>query len=186
MVEPLGSAPVVEGVSSRRLRALIRYWNDKRGDRPMPRRAQIDPIEIPQLLPIVLIADVTSAGVRMRLLGTEATSAYGQETRGCLVSEIQFGEFTSYWRDAFALVAASAAPASAGGAFRTGNLSCGVEMVLLPLTNDDVAVSQIFGGLLVRSLPLAGLFERPVPRTYIAPFADQIDAELQRAECSGR
>ncbi len=186
MVEPLGSVPLGEGVRSGRLRALVRYWNDKRGDLPMPRRGQIDPIEIPRLLPIALIADVTSDGARMRLLGTEATDAYGREIRGSLVSEIQFGEFTSFWQDAFTLVATSAAPASAGGAFRNGNLSCGIEMVLLPLTDDGAAVSQIFGGLLVRPLPQAGLSGRPVPRTYITPVADYTDAELQRAECSGR
>ena len=45
-------------ITDARLRALYEYWMEKRGDRAMPARADIDPTEIPDLLPIVGLADV--------------------------------------------------------------------------------------------------------------------------------
>ena len=37
------------------LRDLYDYWNRVRGDRPMPKRADIDPTAIPKLLPHIMI-----------------------------------------------------------------------------------------------------------------------------------
>src|ERR1700752_661441 len=96
------SEPIAGTVHSARLRALMGYWSEKCGERAMPFRRQIEPTEIPGLLSIVLLADVAPAGPRMRLLGTEATNAYGRETRGGAIADIQFGEFTVPWQEAFA------------------------------------------------------------------------------------
>ena len=74
--------PIAETLRSARLAALIRYWAEKSGGRAMPFRQQIEPTEIPRLLPITLLADVTPSGATMRLLGSEATNAYGKEIRG--------------------------------------------------------------------------------------------------------
>jgi len=139
-------------IASIRLRALMRYWNEKRGSRPMPLRLQIDPIEIPNALPVALLAQVTPSGPRMRLLGTEATNAYGRETKGQLVREIQFGEFDVTWQDAFERVIQSVAPVIAVGTYARGTEICRVETLLLPLTVDGYSVDQIFGGLVIRPL----------------------------------
>ena len=142
--------PITETIRSARLRALLRYWVEKSAGLTMPFRRQIEPIEIPGILPITLLADVTPAGARMRLLGTEATNAYGSEIRNCLVSDIQFGEFTVSWQDAFSRVVQSARPAYATGTYNRGAEFCRVETVLTPLTKDGSSISQIFGGLLIR------------------------------------
>src|SRR5580658_1065080 len=42
------------------LHALYAYWNTLRGGRPLPRRADIDPTEIPKLLPQILMYDVVA------------------------------------------------------------------------------------------------------------------------------
>jgi hypothetical protein len=34
-----------------RVRAIYRYWDSKRNGRLMPRRADLDPVDIPKLLP---------------------------------------------------------------------------------------------------------------------------------------
>ena len=115
----------------------------------MPSYRQIDPIEIPWLLPIILIADTTSAGTRIRLMGTDATAACGQEMRGKLVHEFEMGDYTPLWLTAFAVVRRSCNPASAGGAFRRGDERLKGEAVLLPLSDDGVSVSHVLGGLLV-------------------------------------
>ena len=40
---------------------LYRYWWEKRGSRPAPFRADLNPVEIPDLLPIINLIDVTWA-----------------------------------------------------------------------------------------------------------------------------
>jgi hypothetical protein len=142
--------PITETIRSVRLGALLRYWVEKSAGLAMPFRRQIEPTEIPGILPITLLADVTPSGARMRLLGTEATNAYGSETRNCLVTDIRLGEFTVSWQDAFARVVQSASPTYAAGTYSRGTELCRVETVLTPLTEDGASISQIFGGLMIR------------------------------------
>ena len=162
---------IAETVRSARLRALLRYWAEKSAGRAMPFRQQIEPAEIPRLLPIVLLADVTPSGAKMRLLGSEATNAYGKETRGLAVADIQFGDFTVPWLDAFFRVTTSAKPAFAMGTYRRGNELCRIETVLMPLTEDGLSISQIFGGLLIRSALSSGTIGQDSIRDFSMPFA---------------
>ena len=149
------SASEGSSVDNPRLLALIRYWNAKRGSRSMPSRQQIDPIEIPRLLPIVLVAERVAVGARIRLLGTEATEAYGRETRGKLVTEVALGEFTPLWLNAFMRVTETGAPIAAGGQYRTPDHRRSVEMVLMPLSDDGVSVSHILGGLMIMPMQMS-------------------------------
>src|SRR6267378_237101 len=111
----VGTIPDGESVKNARLQGILRYWNEKRGDRPMPALQQIDPIEIPKLLPIILIADILPTITTMRLLGTDSTNAYGRETRGRDVNELSLGDFSPFWQEAFALVRGLGRPALATG-----------------------------------------------------------------------
>lgn len=113
----------------------------------MPSRQQIDPVEIPRLLPIVLIAERVAVDARIRLLGSEATNVYGREIRGKLVTEIAFGEFTPLWLKAFMRVIAIGLPTAAAGPFHRPDRHHNIEVVLLPLSDDGVSVSHIIGGL---------------------------------------
>src|SRR5258708_29988411 len=42
------------------------YWRAKRADRSMPRRSDIDPADIPTLLPHILITEMLEQGTRYR------------------------------------------------------------------------------------------------------------------------
>jgi hypothetical protein len=165
--------PITEAIRSARLRALLRYWVEKSAGLAMPFRRQIEPTEIPSILPITLLADVTPAGARMRLLGTEATSAYGSETRNCLVTDIQLGEFTVSWQDAFLRVVRSARPAYATGTYSRGTELCRVETVLTPLTEDGASISQIFGGLMIRSAGRDAMIARDGSGGFIVVLNDR-------------
>jgi len=44
------------------LQALYEYWDTARGDHPMPRRADIDPSQIPKLLPYIIMYNAVSGG----------------------------------------------------------------------------------------------------------------------------
>ena len=56
----------------------------------MPTRRDIDPTEIPQLLPNVQMIDVIGNGARYRyrLIGTELVAAFGREYTGKFVDEL--------------------------------------------------------------------------------------------------
>jgi hypothetical protein len=55
--------------------------------RALPSRSDIDPIEIPRLLPHIMLVDVMGPGLyRYRLVGTEIATAMGVNARGVLLS----------------------------------------------------------------------------------------------------
>jgi hypothetical protein len=65
------------------LQALYEYWNTARADRPMPRRADIDPGKIPKLLPHILMYGVVpGGGYTIRLVGEEIVSFAGRNATG--------------------------------------------------------------------------------------------------------
>jgi len=58
---------------SPRCAALLEYWDRKRGARPMPSRAEIDPAELKPILPHIMMLTAEHAPFRVlyRLVGTE-------------------------------------------------------------------------------------------------------------------
>src|SRR3546814_12264962 len=78
-----------------RLRVLARYWVTRCRDGLGPRRADIDPLEFPPLLPNVILLDriATPQGdrFRFRLAGTAVVDFAGQELTGRYLDEVQIG-----------------------------------------------------------------------------------------------
>jgi hypothetical protein len=72
------------------LAALLGYWQDKRGRRRCPDKADIDPAEIPRLLPNIVLIDAAAEGgeCRYRLAGTRASEMMGKEVRGKTLGEL--------------------------------------------------------------------------------------------------
>lgn len=72
------------------LNALWTYWVSKHGDSGLPRRRDIDPTEIPRLLPHLQLVDRVEPDhrFRYRLCGTAIAEAYGRELTGHLVEEV--------------------------------------------------------------------------------------------------
>jgi hypothetical protein len=62
---------------------LIDYWRERRGERALPRRSQIDPADFVQLLPSVFIAvRAEGGGYRFRLVGEAVSEAHGHALVG--------------------------------------------------------------------------------------------------------
>jgi len=70
--------------------ALFDYWNSIRADKPIPRRADIDPVKIPRLLPFILLVDeLPPAGQgRIRLFGTGLVELFGEDRTGTQFKDI--------------------------------------------------------------------------------------------------
>jgi hypothetical protein len=65
------------------LSALWRYWDGKRAAGVMPRRRDLDPLlEVPKLLPHLLLVERIDGRFRWRLAGSAVVEAYGQELSG--------------------------------------------------------------------------------------------------------
>jgi hypothetical protein len=72
-----------------RLEQVYRYWRGKAAGRAMPSRGDIDPIEIPKLLPDVMLVERHEDGrYRYRLIGTENTRAHGMNATGRFLDEV--------------------------------------------------------------------------------------------------
>ena len=85
------AAPSLE-LDDSRLRRLFAYWLEKRGDRPFPAKAEIDPVEFSYILGYVTLVDVERDPRRYRfrqdgsilvaLSGTDYTGRYLDELPG--------------------------------------------------------------------------------------------------------
>src|SRR5215470_982711 len=63
--------------------ALYQYWNARRGIRLMPSRADIDPVEMRQWLPRIMLVDVDPEGkFTYRLVGTQIVDLLGVNPTG--------------------------------------------------------------------------------------------------------
>lgn len=63
----------------------LAYWERTKGDRTMPRKQDIDPVDIPaRILPHLQVIEVLGQGeaFKYRLVGTEVSKTFGQEYSG--------------------------------------------------------------------------------------------------------
>jgi len=99
-------------------RQLFDYWDARCIGDTLPRRADIDPIDFPRLLPSISLLEVENAGqrhaehrVKVRLAGTRLRDMYGRETTGLYLDEFLPPQNDSYWTAAFTRVISQGKPA---------------------------------------------------------------------------
>src|SRR5689334_21377806 len=90
------------------LAAALAYWDRKRDGRCMPARRDLDPLlEIPRLLPWVMLADVLRDPLdfRYRLIGTGVVNRSRRDFSGRRFSEMpQAGPDSRIWQDRVTVV----------------------------------------------------------------------------------
>lgn len=71
------------------LMAAFDYWARQSAGRLLPRRRDIDPVDIPNLLSILMLVEVLPSGrYRYRLIGTENADAFGMNATGRHLDEV--------------------------------------------------------------------------------------------------
>jgi hypothetical protein len=119
---------------------LYRYWLAKCGGRPIPARRDIDPTEIPALLPYLGIIENADGQLRYRLIGTALGQQIGRDVTGGAVGS--YIPAAPGLRATVELVCTVARPV-----FNTGRLGAGFihnsSALLLPLSEDGTAVNMI-------------------------------------------
>lgn len=75
------------------IRSFFQYWAARRGDRRCPDKAEIDPVDIPSLVPDLILYDApdVTGSFRYRLAGARATRILGREARGMTHRELHAG-----------------------------------------------------------------------------------------------
>lgn len=137
------------GLSQPVLGSVLDYWEKKRGTRRMPRRADIDALELkPYLRHLFLIEALGGGEFRYRLIGSEITERYGRNSTGKTVREI-YGAMPAicdWMTDMLLAVTQRARPVLASGPLSAINKDHVVsESLHLPLADDGEIVTMIFG-----------------------------------------
>lgn len=128
----------------------LRYWNRKRGGRPMPARRDIDPVEVPQLLPNLQLTEVVDGGTRFRyrLVGTAIVEAFGAEFTGKYVDELLSGDRSRFTHDFYRAVCTARRPVFIRSRYLGGkDTNHTANRLLMLLSADGVQVNMILGAL---------------------------------------
>lgn len=134
--------------SETRLVQALEYWQRKRGNRSMPSRTDIDPSEIQDLLPNVVLVDVLHDPLdfRIRLDGTAVVEQQRGDYTGQLFSTLWPNVSESrMWHD-YTTVVRTRRPLYTGIPYAGPDEEVrSVRHVLLPLSNSGSSVDVIFG-----------------------------------------
>lgn len=132
---------------SPRIRRFYEYWNGKRGGRAMPSRADIDPAEIKDLLPGIILIDVRHDPLKLtyRLVGTNEVTARGSDPTGRDVATAIYAENPEEALRSYELVIKTRDVVyhEEPGETRSPQLS-EVGLLATPLSSDGVTIDKLF------------------------------------------
>ena len=129
---------------------LYRYWDSRRGLQPMPRRGDIDPVDMRAWLSRITLIEVANGGehMRYRVVGTEVVGLRGFDPTGWSVEAAFPREDADRVLSAYRDVISQKKPVFCHPAERTHqHRDPVVGVMLLPLSNDGETVDQILGYL---------------------------------------
>ena len=132
------------------LRQLHDYWDDRRAGRAMPARADLDPADIPRLLPNLILFDVEPGSERLkaRLVGTNVVRMYGTDYTGQYLDEIDFGDRRkAILHDYMTCYRTKSMYVSEHTFWTTRDISYRVERLILPLSDDGETVTMLLSWL---------------------------------------
>jgi hypothetical protein len=134
--------------------SLYSYWLAKRASRSMPARSDLDPGDIPALLPHLMIVDKVEDRFRYRLVGTAVVRDVGHDATGSLIGSYICSAAPESAASAQAIyerVFATARPAFATGGFKTtSGAPHNMSLLVLPLSGDGANVNMAVSTLASR------------------------------------
>ena len=128
---------------------LLDYWQARKGGRIAPCRGDIDPADLPELLPNMFIFKVLEEGGRdylLSLLGTALVSVLGRDFTGCRFDEMYTGESAKILRSQYDHVVDKCQPyyARLDAEWMNKDFIC-YDRLLLPLSQDGRHVDRLLG-----------------------------------------
>jgi hypothetical protein len=161
---------------------LHAYWTERRGQRPAPERADIDPGAIRRILGDSFVLSREAEGHRFRVAGTRLCALFGRELGGKPYSSIWDADSAARIRDIVAIVADEGLGLVAGACAKTcEDLDTSFEVLLLPLTHRGRMGARMLGLLVPLTRPFwLGMWPAKPLRLgaikFIAPDADPLPA----------
>jgi len=132
-----------------RLQGAYDYWRRIAAGRAMPSRRDLDPVDIPRLLPHVMLVEVHGPGrYRYRLIGTANAQEHGLNATGRFLDEVLkgpqyrahvLGLYDECVRERRPVYSESLFLADKGGAIERHT-----KVLFMPLSEDGTAVNQVF------------------------------------------
>jgi len=133
-------------------REFREYWTSKCAGRAMPRRADVDPLELPRpYMPYLSIIEVLpdTDDFRFRVIGTGITERLGRDSTGRTVREVYAAadrESREWMLEAYQAVVTHKRPVLKRGTLRMVQKDfVDFEALHLPLSEDGERVSMLFG-----------------------------------------
>lgn len=149
-IPPLDPSNDLSDIRRERVVTLYRYWDERRGDRPMPRRADIDPTEFVEHLPGIMLIDVEGENeqgqgiFRYRVVGTREVANRQRDPTGQRVEEGFFAKSMGSALHAYESVRAHRGAIIEPVSFVTPEgVRIDEESILLPLSENGIDVTQI-------------------------------------------
>lgn len=130
------------------LSLLLAYWKDKRGEREMPAREDIDPLDIPRLLPDIFLVDVLDDGdYRYRLVGGRIVERAGANYTGLKLSEISSRGSQPLLLEIYEHVLATRQPCQRDLPYRMRftRMPGSYKVLIAPLSTDGERVDMLLG-----------------------------------------
>jgi hypothetical protein len=136
-------------------RRLYAYWEELRGKRPAPERAEIEPGAIRQILSEAFILAIDpAAGYPFRLAGTRICALFSRELKGEPFLPLWGETSRSLIRDLFGILANESVGAVAGvSACTARGETMELELLLLPLAATRPSLARAIGVLAPLSIP---------------------------------
>ena len=147
-------------ISDPGLSRLYAYWDGKRGNRRFPSRKDLDPVDIPTLLPGMFLVDVRRDPFDLffRLAGTVLSVCYGSDVTGARLIDLNGSQTLELYRRAADTVR-TAEPILVSGVLQTpAEIYRRADHLLLPLGESVDRVDMLVGGAIFRKYPIG---ERP-------------------------
>lgn len=129
-----------------RLHSVLGYWSAKRGERPMPARRDIDPLELgTAILPHLMLVDVEPGPrFRYRLFGTAVSEAFGMDATGRYIDVVMVGKYKDFLLGLYADLIAMKKPVYSTSIYGTRrDMKMWTQRLLLPLSSDGDAVDMV-------------------------------------------
>jgi len=125
---------------------MFQYWSEKKAGRAMPSRADLDPGEIKDLLPNIILTRLEYAPFRVlyKLIGTRAVENAGMDYSGRYLDELDFvSEFGTDWPATYRLIAEGKQPVFGLCQIKfTDDVVKPYVVAMFPLSSDGVTVDQ--------------------------------------------
>ena len=147
--------PVIGSLDEPLLAELLAYWSQQRQGRFAPARRDIDPVDIPQLLPHVALTEIIHSGdgtaprFRYRLAGTQIEERFGCSLTNRFLDELKRGAYLDFIEELYARMMAEKVPIYSENTFETDDLNkLQAKRLMLPLSDDGETVNMVLAGVI--------------------------------------